>query len=40
MKMQKLKYVPGTKMKKANRLSRRIDQKIGIDKNNENQKIN
>ena len=34
-----LKHVPGTKMKKANRLSRRPDWKVGIEKNNENQKL-
>ena len=39
MKMQKLKYVPETKMK-TNRLSKRLDQKIGVDKDNKNQKIN
>jgi len=31
--------MPGTKMKKANRLSRRPDWKVGIEKNNENQKL-
>ena len=40
MKMQKLKYVLETKMKKTNRLSKRLDQKIGVDKDNKNQKIN
>jgi len=32
-----LKYVQGTKMEKADRLSRKPDWKIGIEKNNENQ---
>ena len=32
-----LKYVLGTKMGKANRLSRRPDWKVGVDRNNENQ---
>ena len=32
-----MKYVPGTKIEKANRLSRRPDWKVGIEKNNKNQ---
>jgi len=32
-----LKHIPGTKIRKANRLSRRPDWKVGIEKNNENQ---
>jgi len=32
-----LKYVPGTKMRKADRLSRKLDWKVGVDKDNENQ---
>ena len=32
-----LKYVPGTKMEKADRLSRQPDWKVGIKKNNNNQ---
>ena len=32
-----LKYVAGSKMGKANGLSRRADWKIGMDKDNENQ---
>ena len=32
-----LKYVAGAKIKKADGLSRRIDWKVGVDKNNENQ---
>ena len=32
-----LKHVLGTKMGKANRLSRRLGWKVGIEKNNENQ---
>ena len=34
-----LKHVPGTKMGKADRLSRRSDWKIGVDKDNENQTL-
>ena len=32
-----LKYVLGTKMGKADRLSRRSDWKVGVEKDNENQ---
>ena len=32
-----LKHVPGTKMGKADGLSRRLDWKVGIEKDNENQ---
>jgi len=32
-----LKHVPGTKMGKADGLSRRPDWKVGVDKDNENQ---
>jgi len=32
-----LKYVPGTKIGKADRLSRRPDWKVGIEKDNKNQ---
>ena len=32
-----LKYVAGSKMGKADRLSRRADWKIGVDRDNENQ---
>ena len=32
-----LKYVPGTKMEKADRLSRWLDWKVGIEKDNDNQ---
>ena len=32
-----LKHVPGTKIEKANRLSRRPDWKVGVEKNNKNQ---
>ena len=32
-----LKYVAGSKMGKADRLSRRVDWKVGVDKDNENQ---
>ena len=32
-----LKHVLGTKMKKTNRLSRRLDQKVRVKKDNENQ---
>jgi len=34
-----LKYVPGTKIRKKDRLSRRLDWKIGIENNNNNQKL-
>ena len=33
-----LKYIPETKIQKADGLSKRLDQKIGVEKNNENQK--
>ena len=32
-----LKHVPGTRMGKADRLSRRSDWKVGVEKDNENQ---
>jgi len=32
-----LKYVPGTKMEKADSLSRRPDWKVGVDKDNKDQ---
>jgi len=32
-----LKHVPGTRMGKADRLSRRLDWKISVNKDNENQ---
>ena len=32
-----LKYVLGTKIRKVNRLSRRLDWKVGIEKDNDNQ---
>jgi len=32
-----LKHISGTKMEKADRLSRQLDWKVGVDKNNENQ---
>ena len=32
-----LKHVPGTKMEKADRLSRILDQKVSVEKDNENQ---
>ena len=32
-----LKYVPGTKIEKADRLSRRLDWKVGVEKDNEDQ---
>ena len=32
-----LKYVPETKMEKADKLSRRSDWKVGIEKDNDNQ---
>ena len=32
-----LKHVPGTKMGKANELSRRLDWKVGVERDNKNQ---
>jgi len=32
-----LKHVPGTRMRKVNGLSRRVDWKVGVDRDNENQ---
>ena len=32
-----LKHVPGTKIGKADRLSRRLDWKVGIERDNKNQ---
>ena len=34
-----LKYVPEIKIKKADRLSRRLDWKIGMENDNKNQKL-
>jgi len=34
-----LKYIPGVRVRKANRLSKRQDLKVGIENNNENQKL-
>ena len=34
-----LKHVPGMIIRKANRLSRRPDWKVGVDKDNENQGV-
>ena len=34
-----LKYVPGTKMRKVDKLSRRLDWKVGIENNNSNQSL-
>ena len=34
-----LKHVLGTKIKKTNRCSRRLDWKVGVEKDNENQKL-
>ena len=34
-----LKHIPGTKIEKADRLSKRIDWKVGIEKSNENQTL-
>ena len=31
-----LKHIPGTKMEKADRLSRRLNWKVDIERNNEN----
>ena len=32
-----LKHVPDTKIEKADRFSRRLDQKVGVEKDNDNQ---
>ena len=32
-----LRHITGTKMIKANELSRRLDQKVGVENNNKNQ---
>jgi len=32
-----LKYVPGTKMEKADGFSKRLDWKVGVKKDNDNQ---
>ena len=34
-----LKYIPGVRVRKANRLSKRQDLEVGIENNNENQKL-
>ena len=34
-----LKHVPGTKIGKTNRLSRKQDQKVGVENNNNNQTL-
>ena len=34
-----LKHVPGIKIRKIDRLSRRLDWKVGIEKDNDNQTI-
>jgi len=34
-----LKHVLGTKIEKANGLSRRLDWKVGVENNNKNQKL-
>ena len=34
-----LKHVPGTRMEKVDRLSRRLDWKVGVDRDNENQVV-
>jgi len=34
-----LKYVPGSKMGKANSLSRRLDWEVGVERNNENEML-
>jgi len=34
-----LKYVPGTKMEKANELNRKLDWKVEVEKDNDNQKL-
>ena len=35
-----LKHIPGTKIEKTNRLSRKLDQKVDIEKNKKKSKIN
>ncbi len=35
-----LRHITGTKMIKANELSRRLDQKVKVENNNKNTKIN
>ena len=34
-----LKYVPGIKIEKVDEFSRRLDQKVGVEKDNENQTL-
>jgi len=34
-----LKHIPGTKIEKMNRLSRRLDWKVDVEKDNENQTL-
>jgi len=34
-----LKHIPGIKMKKTNELSKRLDWKLGIEKDNKNQTL-
>ena len=34
-----LKHVPETKMEKVDRLSRRLNQKVGVEKDNKNQTL-
>ena len=34
-----LKHIPGTKIGKADRLNKRLDWKVGIEKDNKNQKL-
>ena len=34
-----LKYIPGSKIEKADSLSRRPDQKIGVERDNENKTL-
>jgi len=34
-----LKHIPGSKMEKANNLSRRLDWKVGIEKDNEDEML-
>ena len=34
-----LKHIPGTKIRKADKLSKRLNQKVGIENNNKNQKL-
>ena len=34
-----MKHIPGVRIRKADGLSRRLDWKVGVEKDNENQKL-